>query len=105
MKLSFTIDPGFIRKVFERYQRALTALPSEWGADDWEDGLPSELQKYFSPKAHCPDHVKSLIDESFWASIEKVEGREHSFELVYCDYDLVDSPFIFSESISFEASK
>ncbi len=100
----FTIDPEFIASVFERYEQGLTALPDEWGAEYWEDVPPSEIQSYFSPKAHSLNHVKSLIEGSFWASLEKEEGRCHSLQLVYCNYDLADSPFVFDKPIPFDAA-
>ncbi len=101
----FGINPEFVARVFERYELALSALPSEWGADELqeEEELPAELKKYFSSKAHVLDHVRSLVVESFWASLERVEGRQHNFEVVYCDYDLVDSPYVLSDFIPFGA--
>jgi hypothetical protein len=87
----FTIDPEFIAQVFERYERGLNALPDEWGYEYWEGEIPSEIQGYFSPKAHSLDHMKSLIEESFWASLEKEEGRYHNLQLVYCNYDLAEA--------------
>jgi hypothetical protein len=104
--MKFTIDPGFIAEVVERYKRGLAELPYEWGAEYWgeEGGPPSEVARYLSPEAHCLGHVRSLIDQAFWASVEKVEGRHHSFEVVYCDNDLAASPFVFNRSIPCAAS-
>ena len=115
----FTIDHEFIAEVFKRYQQGLDSLPEEWGGEYWEEALPSgewgadygedilpsNLRGYFSPEAHSLDHVKSLIEESFWASLEKEEGRCHNLQLVYCNYDMVDSPFVFDKPIPFDAAQ
>jgi hypothetical protein len=103
--MTFTINPAFIAEFFERYQLCLDALPNEWGAEYWEGVPPSNIQNHLSPKAHSLDHLKSLIEGSFWASLEKEEGRCHSLQFVYCNYDLAHRPFVFDSAIPFDPAQ
>lgn len=50
------------------------------------------------------DHMRKLIETSFWATLGKEEGQVISFSLLFCspdDYTMVD-PLVFAEPVPFD---
>lgn len=69
---AFRLNADFIRDLAEWYSDDVT--PIESSSSGWRPTFP---------KRRVMQHVRSLLEESFWASLRTEEGRPHNFELKY----------------------
>jgi sensor domain DACNV-containing protein len=85
--LSF--NPEVARKLHGEYVRVLQELERDQSV---------EVQ-YLTRNEPSREHLHSLIEEAFWASLERVEGRHHRFTIAICPKESVGEPFLFTKAI------
>lgn len=93
MSRTFLLDPKAATEVHAEYCRVL---------DELERDRSPETQ-YLTRTSPSKEHVRSLIEESFWASLERVEGRHHRFCIAVCPKSSVDEPFLFEKPVPFDS--
>jgi hypothetical protein len=85
MTNAFRIDPGFVSRVIEWY--GFEQEKTREAREDWErthpDGQPAFKSRKAVPSRSIRRHIRSLLEEAFWASLRTEEGRFHGFALEY----------------------
>ena len=72
---TFSLNPEVARKVHEEYRWILQEMKR-----DRSDSEPS----YLTNELPSVEQIQSLIEASFWASFERIEGRHHRFCIAVC---------------------
>lgn len=93
----FCINRNLIVKLWERFYGLF--LKSR------EENKNNGIQNYdFIICSSLPskEHLETLINYSFWASLQKEEGRQIKFSLVYGPMESKVEPFIFNEPLAFD---
>ncbi|MEK6407449.1 MAG: putative sensor domain DACNV-containing protein [Acidobacteriota bacterium] len=93
MSRTFLLNPKVADKVHAEYCWVLDELK--------RDGSAETL--YLTSTSPSKEHFRSLIEETFWASLQRVEGRHHRFCIAFCPEDSIDDPFLFKKAVSFDS--
>src|ERR1044072_1672495 len=96
---TFDLNREFVRELAEMYHN--------------EQGMLQEANKEMGykptkllPMRRIQNHIKQLIEVSFWASVKKEEGRHHTFALNYAapEPNIADNDFVvFNPRLAFSA--
>jgi hypothetical protein len=96
---AFNLAPDFIGLLTERCAEALSQ--ANWTPYGME--LEAFQQKYISSLSGYMHHIPALVEATFWASLEKVEGRTHCLSLMFVPDNLNSNSFIFRKPIRLES--
>lgn len=81
---TFRLNPGFVRTVEETYSAyQANLLGTEDAAKQDPKEMPTPAPRQPFPKGRLIRHIRSLLEEAFWASLRTEEGQCHNFELEY----------------------
>lgn len=106
---TFRLNPGFVRSVAEWYSddQANLLLAIEDAAKRNPNETPSPAPRQPSPKGRLIRHIRSMLEEAFWASLRTEEGRRHNFALKYGpqseDAPSHKDPIVLNEPLSFNS--
>lgn len=95
MSRTFSLNAEVVHKVHTEYLRVLQEL----------ERSQSDYARYLTGAKPSVEHIRSLIEEAFWASLERIEGRHHCFSIAVCPKSSVDQPFLFEKARSFESEQ
>ena len=95
----FYINRNLIDKLWERFNELFLKCREENlnknnGVQNYDSIICSSLPS--------KEHLETLINYSFWASLQKEEGRQIKFSLVYGPFESKVEPFIFNEPLAFD---
>ena len=93
MARTFSLRTEVANKVHEEYRRVLQELERDESVET----------QYFTSSKPSVTHISSLIEETFWASLEQIEGRHHRFSIAVCPKTSVDEPFLFRKPLPFDS--
>jgi hypothetical protein len=93
MSRTFLLNPKVADEVHAEYCRVLEELERDRSAET----------RYLTSRSPSKEHIRSLIEEAFWASLEREEGRHHRFCIAVCPEDSVDEPFLFKPKVPFDS--
>jgi DNA integrity scanning protein DisA with diadenylate cyclase activity len=93
MSRTFFLNPKVATEVHAEYCRVLEELERDRSAET----------QYLTRTSPSKEHIRSLIEEAFWASLKRVEGRHHRFCIALCRKDSVHEPFLFKPPVSFDS--
>lgn len=95
MERTFTLNPEVARKLHGEYLGVLQVLERE----------RSPEAEYLTRDQPSVSHIHSLIEEAFWASLERIEGRHHRFSIAICPQSSVIKPFLFETALNFDSEQ
>lgn len=96
---AFRLTPDFLGLLAERCAEALSKANWTPGGEE----LDAFQQNYISNLSQYMHHIPALVEATFWASLEKVEGRSHLLSLIFAPDNLNSNSFIFKKPILLES--
>lgn len=104
-EVTFRLNPGFVRTVAEWYSddQAHLHLAIEDAAKRNPNETPTPAPRQPFPKGRLIRHIRSLLEEAFWASLRTEEGRLHNFAVEYEPQGERD-PIVFDKPLPFSSA-
>lgn len=93
MSRTFLLNPKVADELHAKYCYVLRNLERD----------QADETRYLTSTSPSKEQFRSLIEETFWASLERVEGRHHRFCIAVCPKESVDEPFLFTEEVPFDS--
>src|ERR1051325_1464807 len=96
---AFRLASDFLELFKERCAEALSRTNWAPGGEELEPFQERDISN-LSRYLH---HVPALVEASFWASLERIEGRNHRLSVVFTPQDLNSNSYMFKKPIQLES--